>query len=322
MIGMSSFWVLSLALWLLLHIEHIISLCYSKFVYLSLQQKERSLLKKYGELSLNNNTYFWVIFFNIWIYILKGSYLINIPNFFILAVLISINFITVICYFSFYYFKNYINFKYLVLILQTSILIIFSLFLSTNFLILFFILETLSVCYYFLFLYTIPQVNVNFINPFKNILLSYLWNSFLTSICFTIFLVLNLWLYGTLSYKHLYNLWSVDNWVIPFVLILSIGIKLGLPTLHILKLQIYTILDFKNLFLYAILTIYLNLIVLLNILMLPIVTLSIHYFNIFWFLLALSFTVISYFNQNWNVLNLLMYSSVATFFVFIIILLV
>lgn len=320
MIGFNAFNILSFTIILILHIDSIYNLCFSKLWYLNLQTKERKLLKQKTELSENQTGTFWLYFIYFLIFITKFSQqnYYNLFTYLIICCMLSI--FTLMLYTVLLYKKTINNFKFLNLIFQVIIFIFFALAHVNNFLSLFFFMELLAICYYFFFLTSLTTKIQSHLNQMKNLLILYLWNSFFTSLLFALFLILLLYKYGTINFSEIFLLWKVSDWYITYIFFFSLLLKLGLPLMHFIKLQIYNFFDWNLVFFYSVITTLVNFSFLLIISTYSFFLLFLQNISLMSVLLfANIFTVINMYRA-WTLLNFLLFSIVTTSIVFIVIL--
>ena len=320
MIGFNTFSILMFSLLFIIHIDYIFYFCLTKFWYLNLQTNERTVLKKKSEFTDNQSSFFWIFLINCLLFVTKFSICnyYNLLTFFIVFLFLQIS--LMIIYILKHYKNLLINFKFLNLILQIIIFVFFSFAFIDNFLSLFFLLEILAVCYYFFFLSSINNKIIKNVNEFKNLLIFYLWNSFWTSILFSLFLLTLIYNFGTLNFNAVKLLWTNEYWYVAYLFFFSIFLKLGLPLFHFYKLQVYFLLDLKYIFFYSIITTFTNLCILLLISDLDIFLNFTENISIFIILLIGNLiTVINAF-RSWTIFNLFLYSAITTFIVFIVIL--
>lgn len=151
------------------------------------------------------------------------------------------------------YFNNYITF------LNFNIIIfLFLFFFINNFVLFYLFIELYAIIFYFFFL----NVNFNFkqlsLINYKNSLLLYLFNNFLTSVLYLIGLSYVIYNWGTINFYELnfFNFLS-PQWSL-YLLIFSFVFKLSLPGYHFLKIEIYKYLSLNNVILFSVITLYLN----------------------------------------------------------------
>lgn len=118
-----------------------------------------------------------------------------------------------------------------------------------------FFLELIGVLYYFYFLnnYNLTKITNLY---YKNSLLFFLWNSFLTTLFFNVLLWYSLKYAGTVSFTEL-NFVSKDV-TFTLLLVVSTSWKLGLPLFHFFKIELYKYLTRETFFLFSILSIFVN----------------------------------------------------------------
>lgn len=320
MIGFNAFNMLSFTIILILHIDSIYNFCFTKLWYLNLQIKERNLIKQKTELSENQTGTFWLWFIYFLTFITKFSQQ-NYYNLLIyLVICCTLSIITLLTYVVLLYKKTINNFKFLNLIFQVIIFIFFALTQVNNFLSLFFFMELLAICYYFFFLTSINNKIQPNLNKIKNLLILYLWNSFWTSLLFALFLILLLYKYGTINFSEILLLWKINDWYVVYFFFFSLLLKIGLPLMHFIKLQIYNFFDWNLVFFYSIVTTLINfsfLIIISNYSFFLLFLQNISLVNILIF--ANIFILINTYKV-WTLLNFLLFSVITTSIVFIVIL--
>jgi hypothetical protein len=196
--------------------------------------------------------------------LIKNLSFVIILNFFIMFLLtlkinisnILLTFIIVYIMINKYtgrYFNNYITF------LNFNIIIFLFLFFFINNYVLFYLfIELYAIIFYFFFL----NINFNFkqlsLLNYKNSLLLYLFNNFLTSVLYLIGLSYIVSNWGTINFYELnfFSYLSLD-WSL-YLLIFSFIFKLSLPGYHFLKIEIYKYLSLNNVILFSVITLYLN----------------------------------------------------------------
>ena len=151
------------------------------------------------------------------------------------------------------YFNNYINF------LTFNIIIFFMyFFFVNNFIIFYLFIELYAILFYFFFL----NVNFNskqlYLLQYKNSILLYLFNNFLTSILYLLGVSYIIYFNGTLNFYELtfFNNFHI-KWYIYFIII-SFILKLSLPGYHFLKIEIYKYLSLDIVILFSVITLYIN----------------------------------------------------------------
>lgn len=151
------------------------------------------------------------------------------------------------------YFNNYINF-----LSFNVIIFLFFFFFINNFVSFYLFVELYAILFYFFFL----NVNYNskqlYLVQYKNSILLYLFNNFLTSIIYLIGVSYIIYFKGTLNFHELtfFNHSSVE-WYIYFIIV-SFVIKLSLPGYHFLKIEIYKYLSVDIVILFSVITLYIN----------------------------------------------------------------
>lgn len=229
-----------------IYIEYIITLIFKNFF---------NKTKNYSILNLKNNNFIinW-----------KNKY-IHIINILILLYFITLK-ITIfnnLIFFIFIYLiinqififlnNNTINF------INFNVIIFSFIFFFINNLITFFIyIEFYSIIYYFFFINNKNNIKIYLIQ-YKNSLLLYLFNNFITSILFLFTLIFVINKFGTVNFLELYYLKNIDSLnSIIYLLILSFIIKLSLPGFHFLKLEIYKYLNYELVIIFSVISLYLN----------------------------------------------------------------
>ena len=152
-------------------------------------------------------------------------------------------------------------------------------------------------------------------------LILYLWNSFWTSIFYIIFLIFLFWHYNTLNFKQVYLVYNINNWYVGTLLFCSISLKLGLPAFHFLKIQLYFNLDSRLIFVYSIITVFINLFIFIFILVQPVVILLAQHTSFLWVCSLFGSLVFINIFKTWNVVYLLLFSAVTVLIIFMFILL-
>ena len=178
---------------------------------------------------------------------------------------ITIKFQTLNIFFSLIIFFIFINlfinrfFKNYLYLLNFNLVLFFILFFFVNnFVIFYLFIELYAILFYFFFL----NVNFNFKNlyliQYKNSLLLYLFNNFLTSMLYLFGLSFIISFYGTINFQEL-TFFNYNNisWQL-YLLIVSFLLKLSLPGFHFLKIELYKYLDISIVILFSIITLYIN----------------------------------------------------------------
>ena len=125
-----------------------------------------------------------------------------------------------------------------------------------NSLVIFFLfLELYSILFYFFFLNNIPSSKTSLLN-FKNSLLLYLFNNFLATVIFLIGLNFIIEKFGTTNLVELNYIFTINtNWQ-EYFLIFSFILKLSLPTIHYLKLEVYKYLNIDSGVFFSVISLY------------------------------------------------------------------
>lgn len=210
-------------------------------------------LKYFNQQSLKNkNKFFKNLYLNIsffFLLILFLSLKIQISNIFISFFII---FLIINIYVS-SFIQNYLNF------LNFNILMFFIFFFFIkNYITLYIIIELYAILFYFFFL----NINFNFkqlyLIQYKNSLLLYLFNNFLTSILFLLGINSIVSFFGTINFNEI-NFFSYTslNWQL-YLIIISFLFKLSLPGYHFLKIELYKYLSISNVILFSVITLYIN----------------------------------------------------------------
>lgn len=198
-----------------------------------------------------------IVIFKQYIYIILIYLFIS----FLLTIKVSLNntlfslliIYSIITQYIYKYYNNYINF-----LTFNTIIFLFYFFFVNNFIIFYLFIELYAILFYFFFL----NVNYNskqlYLIQYKNSILLYLFNNFLTSIIYLIGISYIIYLKGTLNFLELtfFNNVSIE-WQI-YLIILSFIIKLSLPGYHFLKIEIYKYLNLDVVIMFSIITLYIN----------------------------------------------------------------
>lgn len=118
-----------------------------------------------------------------------------------------------------------------------------------------FLLELLTVLYYFYFLNNHNNTKLTILQ-YKNSLLLFLWNSFLTTTFFSLLMLYCLLKWGSTGLYEL-NLYN-NSLVFIILLLISISWKLGLPLFHFFKIELYLYLLSESIFLFSVTTLFIN----------------------------------------------------------------
>lgn len=191
----------------------------------------------------------------------SNSLIINFLLFFFLTLKISDMNIFFSLILIFVFINKFINkfLKNYIYILNFNLLIFLILFFFVNnFIIFYLFIELYAILFYFFFL----NVNFNFKNlyliKYKNSLMLYLFNNFLTSILYLFglnFLISN---YGTINFVELtFFSNTIINWQL-YLLVISFLLKMSFPGYHFLKIELYKYLDVSIVILFSIITLYIN----------------------------------------------------------------
>lgn len=125
-----------------------------------------------------------------------------------------------------------------------------------NFILFFIVLEFYSIVFYFYLLnYQNNQELV--LIKYKNNLLLYLFNNFLISTFFMLFMSQLIFQYGTVNFQEL-KLFLYHNDIFFNLLLISICLKLSLPGVHYLKIEMYKYLSLEDVVIFSITTLFVN----------------------------------------------------------------
>lgn len=163
---------------------------------------------------------------------------------------------------------------------------------SNSFLYLFFLIEIYGVLYYFTFLTNYQLTNQTLLK-YRNNLLLFLWNNFLTTMFLGVSCFFFFKFFGTTSFSELFLLTRNTN--IVYFFMIGLFWKLGLPLFHFFKLELYKYLLNENLFIFSVLTALINIFIFLYCFNLNIIFSSI-YSNNFIIILLVFFINILIFN--------------------------
>ena len=203
---------------------------------------------------------------------------------------------------------------FLCFIIQNLNLFLFFLLFCNSFLIYLFILEIFAVSYYFFFLNFSNKLTKYSINQYKNFLLFYLWNSFITTMLYGIGIFYLCFFVGTLDFYEIYMLFNQKlNLGITLILI-SLFWKLGLPGFHFFKVEIYKYLDGHHIFFFSLITVTINLILLFFLVTQPVLLLFLSNQKIYYFIIFTACSIICYYFNIVHLYNFLAWSSVITVF--------
>lgn len=127
-----------------------------------------------------------------------------------------------------------------------------------SYILLFFFLEVVSVYYYFFFLFMdLQRSHITFIK-YKNFIVYYLWNSFLTSIFAGLSLGWCLVAFGSTNFDFLNSFSGADLCSCIFFFFLAFLFKLGVGGFHFLKLELYLYLDIGSIIYFSVISIFIN----------------------------------------------------------------
>lgn len=183
-----------------------------------------------------------------------------------------INFLNIINFFNVYFYiillsifccnivflqqnVNKQNNNYLFLVTTSLILCVYYYTWCTNYILLLLTLETVTTLYYFFFLKNSSTASFSLIK-YKNLISYYLWLSFFTLIFFTVNLLIFIYLFGTINFTELQFFYI--NQKISTLMLIGFFWKLGMPSFHFFKLELYRYLDFFNLILFSIISLIIN----------------------------------------------------------------
>lgn len=146
-----------------------------------------------------------------------------------------------------------------IFLLNFSLLMFIPLFFFVNNYIIFYLfIELYAILFYFFFL----NVNFNsktlYLIQYKNSLLMYLFNNFLTSMLYLFGLTYIISIFGTLNFIELKYLSNINITWQMYLLVLSFIIKLSLPGYHFLKIELYKYLDVTIVIIFSVITLYIN----------------------------------------------------------------
>ena len=229
-----------------------------KLIFVSIF-KNLKFLNKINSKKLQNNFFknnvylFTLVFLLVYFLTLKTNYstgnLLSILLLLLILVLLAV-----------FYCKS----NFLFLFFNIFYLLFFSTYINS--IILFFLfIELYAILFYFIFLNDV-HTNTSFdVLKLKNALLLYLISNFITTIFLLIGLIYTVSSYGTTHFTEL-NFIATSTNNSPFIVFIVIGflLKLGLPMLHFLKLEIYKYLDISFVIIFSIITLLLNYFLVIN----------------------------------------------------------
>ncbi len=240
---------------LFIHLESFIFMC-SKNNIQNIQNITNQILKNVVT-SIISQKYYIILFINLILYLVTiklNDFIFMKQNLITIFLLIIFIIIIILKVINIY---NETNSNIYILSLLTGGLFIFFLNIISSLLTFLFLMEIFSVLYYFFFLEKLTKnSDLNLIN-FKNNLLIYLWNCFLTTIIYGISLFFLLKENGTVDLFELYIIKQSKDLSL-LIFFISFFIKLGLPGFHFLKLEIYKYLPIKVLIIFSTITLLLN----------------------------------------------------------------
>lgn len=160
--------------------------------------------------------------------------------------------------------KFYSQSNFLFLLFNMFYLIIFSTFIN-SIVIFFLFVELYAILFYFIFLNSINLEITLDVLKLKNALLLYLIGNFLTTALLLMGLNAIIENYGTTQFLELTLLTTSSN-ISPQIIFVVVGflLKLGLPTLHLLKLEIYKYLHTNVVIFFSITTLLFNYYLVIN----------------------------------------------------------
>lgn len=244
MISLNFYFSLLLLLFIYLYGEILLSITvYS--IFKNLKFFNQQILK-------NNNNLFKNLYLNLsftLLLILFISFKIQISNIFFSFFIIFL----ILNKYIASYIQNYLNF------LNFNILMFFIIFFFIkNYVTLYIIIELYAILFYFFFLNIDFNSKQLYLIQYKNSLLLYLFNNFLTSILFLFGINFIISFYGSINFNEL-NFFSLikPDWHLYFI-VLAFIFKLGLPGYHFLKIELYKYLSLSNVILFSVITLYIN----------------------------------------------------------------
>lgn len=190
---------------------------------------------------------------------------------------------------------------------------------NKNYITLLFILECFSAGYLLFFINL--EVNNKLTNLLKKLVVLMLFNSTILIIFYVLGLIFIIISCGTLDFLELNNL-PISLKFLGYTLILfSVFVKLGLPSVHFLKLEIYKYLDTSLCFFYVFFTCFFNIILLIILLQLTNLYIICSYYKLFNMLFLSISLLIIYAKKPENIFLFMAYSTLIAFFFIIIALL-
>lgn len=155
------------------------------------------------------------------------------------------------------FFKNYMNYN-LMFINFNIIFFLFFLLYINSIVVFFLFIEFYSIIFYFFFLNNLKFTKNTSLLQFKNMLLLYLINNFFVTILFLLGINSVIEEYGTANFVELLYLYHNTSYTATYLLIISFVLKLALPGLHYLKLEIYKYLSNDIVIFYSVVTLLIN----------------------------------------------------------------
>lgn len=228
--------------------------------------------KKINYQMFKNTTIYYVIN-------LKIIYLITLKLNYVNANILSLIFVYLIIT---QFFKIYRDTVFSFINFNIIVFCFFIMFVQ-NLITFFLLIELYAIIFYFFFLHYNIEKSTFSTLKLKNALLLYLLNNFLTTILFLICIYWIVEIYGTVNFTELTYLYKPDKTWKLYLLFITFTLKLALPGLHYLKLEIYKYLDLESVIFFSVLTTYINFM------------LIIYFFNYNFIVVTLSFY--KYFNM-------------------------
>jgi len=208
-------------------------------------------------------------------------------------IIINLFIFYVIYYILINYYKSISKFYFSVhILLLFFITYILSFFFIVNFLEFFILIELYSTLYFFFYSYqkTLPT---NSLNSYKINLSLLLWNNFLTSLLMFISLYFFLSENNSTNFNELFFFKNSENPI--YIFMLGIFFKVGLPSFHFFKYEVYLYLNDEYIFLFPLITSLININILLTFVSINIVNIII---SQEYFLYLISITLILFIVNN------------------------
>ena len=287
-----------------LQLELIFQLCFNFYLFFI---KQLSLSKLNNPLNFinSNNLSLYTLIICIFFFSEKNQFYILYFYSFILYICMLLSSAVFLNYL--YLTRNNIN---LYLFINLFVYIFIYMFAFVTSLITFlFIIELFTILYYFYFLNNYNTTNQSLLK-YKNSLLFFLWNSFLTTLFFNLMLFFVLKSKGTTDFDEL-NTLSVNYWVVTLLLI-SIFWKLGLPIFHFFKIELYKYLLKESIFLFSIVTLIINTYIYIFIIFQYFIYSILFTYNLFIFLFIFLFILVINNLNITNIISFFAYSSLIT----------